>query len=361
MSESLKQLNLISKKSAFLYQQKWKNIALTKISTRECRQQTINSIYHSLGFSTPEILYFNSPHAALRMLSIQEKEELGRGIKTEIAQALARLQSSLEQQFEPELFTQIRNEWKLDAIEQIENMGWAELQTRLKKEIDEPQWEKLNSQLWILQQLKTDKTESQAEYILNGFYGNRWTSLACLTDFCINILNCQYDVIWWEILQNLVTTCGWIFPFEKVCFVCDRPVKIILNSEAQLHNLKNTAMEYADGYGIYAHHGVILPEKYGRVHPAQWQPQWLLSETNSQLQQILIQTIGYNRLYRELETIELDGDRECVLCKIALDSDIEPIHLLKINLGDNEINCLSVPSNIRSAKEALSWINWDDV
>lgn len=364
MSELSKQLNLIPNKLIALYQEKWQNIALTKtLSDKKSWKKTINSIYRLLGLQAPQILFFDSPHAALKNLAFQPIELLGKGIRTQIETvAIAPLQSSLEQQLNKELLFQIKSEWQFDNIEQLENIGWLELQKLLKTELDKKQWQKLNSQLWISDHLEINHlAEPQIEYILNGFYGNMWTSLACLADFCINILNCQCDVILWEIVHNLVTTCGWIFPFEKVCFVCDRPIKIICNSATQLHNLEDTAMEYADGYGVYAYHGVVLPKKYGGVHPTQWQPQWLLSEKNSQLQQILIQTIGYNRLYQELTTIELDRHQGHILLKIALDSALKPIHLLKINFdhdSDRQINCLSIPSNIFSAKEALDWINW---
>ncbi len=362
MSESSKQLNIIPKQLISVYQKKWKNIALAKnLLDRNCCDRTINLIYHSIGLPTPQILFFDSPYAALKTLAIQPNERMGRRIRSQIeTQAIALLQSSLEQQLNEELISQIKSQWEFENIEQLENLAWVELQERLKTEIDEKQWQILNNQLWTVNNSKiNNSTEPKIECILNGFYGNMWTSLACLADYCINTLNCQCDINLWEILKNLVTTCGWIFPFEKVCFVCDRPRKIILNHEEQLHNLQDTAIEYADGYGVYAYHGIILPEKYGRVHPAQWQSQWLSSEKNSQLQQILIQTIGYNRLYQELETIELDSYQGHTLVKIALDSLSEPIHLLKMHFGDNEINCLSVPSNICSAKEALGWLNWD--
>ena len=184
-------------------------------------------------------------------------------------------------------------------------------------------------------------------------------SLACCADDCFNVLNCTYDVVLWDIIQDIVVNSGWIFPFEKICLVCDRPIKITLNNEDQLHNLTDTAMEYADGYSLYAHHGVFLPETYGKVHPSRWQAQWLLSEKNQELKQLLIETIGYNRIYQELPTIELDSHQGYTLLKVATDPSLEPIHLLKSYCYEpNRVRCLGIPSSILSAKEALVWVNW---
>jgi hypothetical protein len=52
---------------------------------------------------------------------------------------------------------------------------------------------------------------------------------------------------------------------------------------------------------------VTLPEKYGTLHPNQWQAQWFLEEDNIELRQVLIQGIGYERITQELGATELDS------------------------------------------------------
>ena len=95
----------------------------------------------------------------------------------------------------------------------------------------------------------------------------------------------------------MVKECGWIFVFDKICYICDRPTNISVDDRNRLHGEGQPAIAYSDGYGIYAHHGVILPEKYGCVDPHQWQAKWLLEEENAEIRRLLIQAIGYGRLF----------------------------------------------------------------
>lgn len=102
-----------------------------------------------------------------------------------------------------------------------------------------------------------------------------------------------------------------------------------------------------------------MPEKYGKIHPQQWQATWLLTEENAELRRVLIQGIGYARICQELQAIELDTSQEYTLLKIDADVDEEPIYLLKMTCPSTSfIHALRVLPNINSAREAISWVNW---
>lgn len=163
----------------------------------------------------------------------------------------------------------------------------------------------------------------------------------------------------WEIYRSLAKHCGWIFPCEGVCLVCDRPRIIRLNSEQRIHAEGEPAIQFADGFTVWAYQGVRLPEHYGKLHPQQWRSEWLLSEDNAELRRVLIQGIGYDRLCEELQATELDCWQGYSLLRIDKTVDIEPIHLLKMNCpSTNYIHALRVPPDIESAREAIKWVNW---
>ena len=185
-----------------------------------------------------------------------------------------------------------------------------------------------------------------------------WSHYGGWFDFCISVLSCEHDQRKWEAYQSLVKDCGWIFPFENVCVVCDRPVKLSVDSEQRLHAEGEPALQYADGYSLYAYHGVTLPEKYGQLHPHQWQAQWLLEERNAEYRRVLIQEIGYARICQELQAIELDSWQEYTLLKIDY-VNLEPLYLLKMTCPSTGfIHALRVPSDVESAREAIRWVNW---
>lgn len=181
-------------------------------------------------------------------------------------------------------------------------------------------------------------------------------------DFCISVLNCTHDSIKWNLFQAIIKDCGWIFTFEKICIVCDRPLHLRFDNQDRLHAEGEPAIEFTDGYSVYSYHGVTLTEKYGKIHPQQWQATWLLTEENAELRRVLIQGIGYARICEELQAIELDTWAEYTLLKIDADLDEEPIYLLKMTCpSTNFIHALRVPPNMKSAREAIRWVNWGEL
>ncbi|MBD2009511.1 leucine-rich repeat domain-containing protein [Microcoleus sp. FACHB-45] len=160
--------------------------------------------------------------------------------------------------------------------------------------------------------------------------------------------------------QNLLFEhCGFMFAFEKFCFVCDRPRHLRFDSQNRLHAEGEPAIEFADGWNSYYYHGVRLPEKYGQVHPNKWESQWLLSEENAELKRLLIQGIGYERIIQELSAKQIDSWQEYALLQIYNGSDWEPICLLKMTCPSTGfIHALRVPPNLTSARKAIRWVNW---
>ncbi|HEY9866726.1 MAG TPA: leucine-rich repeat domain-containing protein, partial [Candidatus Obscuribacterales bacterium] len=102
-----------------------------------------------------------------------------------------------------------------------------------------------------------------------------------------------------------------------------------------------------------------FPRQYW-AHPSQRKAEWLLTEKNSEIRRLLIEKMGYERICKELQAIELDSWREYTLLKIDAKVDIEPIHLLKMTCpSTNHIHVLRVPPDLTSARAAISWVNWD--
>lgn len=48
------------------------------------------------------------------------------------------------------------------------------------------------------------------------------TDYAYYINFLNEVLNCSLELDKWKVLYDLITTCGWIFPYQKIVVVCDR-------------------------------------------------------------------------------------------------------------------------------------------
>ena len=40
--------------------------------------------------------------------------------------------------------------------------------------------------------------------------------------YCHEVLDCDLHPTKWDIFYDLITNCGWIFPYEKVAIICDQ-------------------------------------------------------------------------------------------------------------------------------------------
>jgi hypothetical protein len=316
-----------------VYQEKWWKIALsTEPINREKAAEIVKAIYAAIGEKEPKIIFCDSPYAALDNV-------------------------------EPQLMLSQRGilMWESDFWETI----GGKLFSHLNNQLEEEQWDELEFQMslwkWNLKQAQLMR-QLQIEF-KDRFYPNNilagWLDNFCLFDFCITVLNFTYNPSEWLLLQLLGNQCSWIFPYKKLAIVCDRPRILSFDSQHRLHAEGGPAIQFADGYSIYSYHGVTLPEKYGKLHPHEWQSQWLLEEENAEIRRVLIQGIGYDRICQELAAIELDSWQEYTLLKIDTIVDVDPIYLLKMTCPSTGfIHALRVPPDINSAREAIRWTNW---
>ena len=89
-----------------------------------------------------------------------------------------------------------------------------------------------------------------------------WAISGCILDFCISVLNVGHDKKKWQIFQDLIKHCGFIFQFEKVCICCNRPCKLSFDNNNRLHAEEETAIQFRDGFTVYACHGEHISDKY---------------------------------------------------------------------------------------------------
>lgn len=279
-----------------------------------------------------------------------------------LAQEISNLSSKLhiweanDLQIELESFT-----WSRHLRHQLKQQSrtFVNLKQKLRTEVGEDLSDRLWQQFWEqLEQLLLPHDPLLEDFMFIS--PNEWIrDVAMWSDYLTSIQKCTYDRSKWQILQDLVTHCGCIFPFEKICIVCDRPTVLNHDDRWRLHGEGKPAIQFADGYSLYAYHGVMLPEAY-QISPQHWRSEWLLREKNAELRRVLIQGIGYDRLCQELQAEVLDTWREYTLLNIEADIDTEPICLLKMTCPSTaHIHALRVPPYTTSARTAIRWVNWD--
>lgn len=226
-----------------VYQEKWQKIAIsTEPIDRQKATEAVKAAYTAIGRQEPEILFCDSPDAAYEML-------------------LKYTSSELEDEF-----------WK-KLVEPL----WDEHRSKLGSELDNQLWEELAVQV--------DNGEIEGALCIFGFciQPEEWASACSYIDFCFSVLNlnCVHQLAKWSVVQSIVKYWGRIFVYEEIAIICDRPRILSFDNQKHLHAEGKPAIQFADGFSVYAYHGVTLPEKYGKLHPNQWEAKWLLEEKNA--------------------------------------------------------------------------------
>ncbi|MEG5162530.1 leucine-rich repeat domain-containing protein [Microcoleus sp. AT3-A2] len=279
----------------------WKAIAnSTERVDRTRATAAIEFAYAALGKTCPKIIFCSSPHSALTQLKQlndpTNKNDFFQRIYKQLEPACLPFRyiyflcvyyfALTSEQPQPKTaFFQLIYEQLESAYKPFNLIRYSS--SYLPQLIE---WERQ-----ITQELQRDFWEycrDNSTSIVNRAF--LWDTI-CVADFCVSVLRIVLNPDAqkaFECLKHLLVECGWIFAFDKVCYVCDRPLKLSLDSEHRLHAEGESALEFSDGYKLYSYHGVTLPEKYGEIHPNQWESTWILEEENAELRRALIQGIG---------------------------------------------------------------------
>ncbi|WP_028954311.1 DUF6745 domain-containing protein [Synechocystis sp. PCC 7509] len=238
------------------YRDKWRSLSiLTEPINKEKVTAVIKAAYAVSGYGEPEILFYSSPMESIKKVIAVEnfKDYLGRNINIKfIKRVIDHLQHQVMQQFEEQLFIS-------RLLNQISIPEFPHYSTQSHPRVS--YFPSYSVTSCTEQQLIADFDQSKIEFTDYSYFTRNLTRPAegaiwgCMFDFCISVLKLQHDRQKWQVLQELMQHSGFIFQYEKVCIVCDRPYKLSFDQENRLHAEGEPAMQFTDGYSVYACHG----------------------------------------------------------------------------------------------------------
>jgi hypothetical protein len=226
--------------------EKWKAIALsTERIDRQAVLELLHFFYNQWDIR-PDVRFFDSPYALLKAISTELPREWD---------CYGEISFILSDEFDP-LFSD-----QLDLIS--------------------PLSEFLNS-LWRPVLDVMFKLPDIPREIASGYCHDQVPQVdlvyVCEFDFYSTVLGYSLsdtEQLARQMSQRLLSSCGWMFPlYEAVdekgeeieesepgqdyCWICDRPTKILVDSESLLHAEGEPAIEFADGFAVWAHHGTLI-------------------------------------------------------------------------------------------------------
>ncbi|MEM8638481.1 MAG: DUF6745 domain-containing protein [Cyanobacteria bacterium P01_G01_bin.54] len=241
------------------YCEKWQAIAARTQSSdpediNEQKSQIteiVNTAYRLSHFPEPEIWFYDNPYDAIaRLLEIEDHQTyLGRSIYDKFQKRVFdHLDHLIQRQLGESLFCRLRNPTLRVNVSQAVNTAEFRFSLGMGHRVADQ----------ISKDFDFDNDASRLVESLSMPVD--WVWQIYMIDFCISVLRLEHDRQKWEVIQGLIEHCGFLLQFEKVCVVCDRPSKLLFDHDNLLHAEGEPALQFADGYGVYAFHGREIPE-----------------------------------------------------------------------------------------------------
>ena len=120
-----------------------------------------------------------------------------------------------------------------------------------------------------------------------------------------------------EAMIRLAETCGWWWPYRGAAILSERPGRLQLDARTRLHADDGPAIEYPDGWGVYAWHGREVPERL-ILRPDTITVAEVLAETNSEMRSVMLERMGYARFILESGARPVHADEAGTLYRIEL-------------------------------------------
>lgn len=256
MTDLISQLTPEQKALIPVYMEKWERIILsTKPIDYQKATEAIKLAYATVGRKKPIIIFCSSPFAALpRIIEIELSIQFG-----------DRLQALTDLYFDPYFQPMFTVRGEIDRLNRENDryiwslMEWhrqvlsnIEVAYRLKMTNNLNKMPTYEIQFY-LHKYRQSSSLNPINYAGNYISGKveLWSGAV---DYCVDVLN-LYDRTKWQVILSLIQECGWIFAFEGIAIVCDRPSKISLDSNDYLHAEGEPAIQFADGYSLYFERG----------------------------------------------------------------------------------------------------------
>ena len=178
--------------------------------------------------------------------------------------------------------------------------------------------------------------------------------------FCAKI-GVQYTQAQQELLdlhEEFARNAWWVLSYKNISFVSDRPSAIHMvsqNNTRVLHNPSGPALEFRDGYMIYALHGVRM-EPWMVMTPINdiSAPQ-VLKVQNVEQRRELIGRMGFDLFLHKSQAKQLDKQEDYELLEIPLGNDITGRFLKMKNPSIGVFHVEGVHPTCETIQQAHNW------
>ena len=323
-------------------------------------RHVFTDLYARIGEPAPATLFFSSPlmcilafaaikHAA-KALGTAAPPPSSDGVLAE-PQLWTQLETQLGTQLETQLGTQLRTQLGTQLRTQLGTQLGTQLWTQLEPQLEPQLGTQLRTQLEP--QLEPQLRTQLGTYMV----GDQWCAWKVFYDFCRRI-GVRYAGDAGAVLDLWMTearTCHWWWPYKGLVLASERPLTVQVDGDGRLHCEDGLALGYRDGWGVYALHGVRVPDWLVLTPVADLDPRRLLREANVEVRREFVRKVGIERVCAALgsQTVDTRGDYALVLLDLQ-DGRRRPYLKMK-NPSIGVYHLEGVHPDCATVQQALNW------
>lgn len=172
--------------------------------------------------------------------------------------------------------------------------------------------------------------------------------------FSMGLVSCPCPVEYaaWKNTSEL----SLIYPFDDVCCLANKATQLKMTGK-QLHCDDGPAVEYADGWSVWALNGVRVPEWLVTARDTEINPRRLLEIKNAEVRREFVRKVGIDRICHTLasETLDKSGDYELLILDLQDGRKRPYLKMLNPSIGTWHVE--GVDPECRTVQDALNFRN----
>lgn len=204
--------------------------------------------------------------------------------------------------------------------------------------------------------LKLEKLFLPSE-IFRGQHYTRTSYYQAMSDLGMPFLGFHKNLI--NLWQQMNKACHWWFPFRNTLILSDRHSQLHVDGRGRPHNTQGPAVEYRDGWKLYAWKGIMVPEQIIE-QPETITANGIMKETNTEIRRTMVDIIGIEKFILDSKSKTLDEQGEYSLLRVPYLDGGEMIALKMRCPTTSAIYVHTVHPNITNVEQALAWKRGED-
>ena len=308
-----------------------------KPTDRKKATLAVQNLYKNAGYKKPIVIFGQSPLSTITMVAMSKLLFKNNLIKKD-SQLYNQLHNQLHNQLDSQLDNQLDNQLRSQLHNQLYNQLDSQLYNQLHNQLDSQLYNQLRSQLdsqldnQLRSQLRSQLYNQLYSQLYNQHDNQLYSQLYNQLGSQLRSLNKDWWLItWWlvwagwysfgqhigvkfdnkilKIFIDFTTNVNFIVPYEGIAFVSETPKRISWNNK-RLHNEKEAAVEYSDGYKLYSLNGVTIEEELFKKIP-EMTAEEVLSIENTEQRRVVYEIMDKSKMkelkdYKILDEIKDD-------------------------------------------------------